>query len=104
MVDKSGETESVSSDDAFQAQSSPSLKPDLYKNFEITHEPESDNFTITFEKNNSQDRKFSLKKSLTECKEFQTKLEPAINLTNQLKYGKPMFLTVRSVHLLSAYY
>ena len=69
----------MSSDDAFQTQSSPNLQPVFYKNFEIIHEPESENFTITFEKYDSQDRKFNVKKSLTECKEFQTKFEPEQN-------------------------
>ena len=76
MADKSGETESISSEEAVFQSPSTSKPPEFYQNFEIiTQEDGTENFTIYFEMN-GHDGKVSVKKTLFECKDFQIKLEP----------------------------
>ena len=75
MADKSGETESISSEEAVFQSPSTSKPPEFYQNFEITQEDGTENFTIYFEMN-GHEGKVSVKKTLIECKDFQMKLEP----------------------------
>ena len=75
MADKSGETESISSEEAVFQSPSTSKPHEFYQNFEITQEDGTENFTIYFEMN-GHDGKVSVKKTLIECKDFQMKLEP----------------------------